>query len=83
MSSGRRFSAYYWETKASWYSAAQHDATFAIADIPPTADVNSTVADFEQYFGPPARAYRVGPQVVLVYRKNLLTQVAIPGLPHS
>jgi hypothetical protein len=83
ISNGTRFSPYYWETKASWYSAAQHDATFAIADIPPTVDVRSTVADFERYFGRPAETYRVGAQVVLVYRKNLLKQVAITGLPRS
>jgi hypothetical protein len=83
ISNGRRFSAFYWETKASWYSAAQHDATFAIADISPTIDGKSTVADFEQHFGRPAEAHRVGSQVVLVYRKNLLRQVAIPRLPRS
>jgi hypothetical protein len=83
LSNGRKFSAYYWETKPSWYSAAQHDATFAIADIPPSLDVKSTVADFERYFGRPAETYRVGPQVVLVYRKNLLKQVVIPRLPRS
>jgi len=83
ISDGKRFSPYYWETKAPWYSAAQHDATFAIADIPPTVDVKSTVADFERYFGQPAETYRVGAQVVLVYRKNLLTLLAFPSLPRS
>jgi hypothetical protein len=83
ISNGTRFSPYYWETKASWYSAAQHDATFAIADIPPNVDVRSTVADFEHYFGQPAETYRVGAQVVLVYRKNLLKQVEVASLPRS
>ncbi len=83
MLAGPEFAAYYWETKPSWYSAAEHDATFAIADIPPTVDVRSTVPDFERVFGRPAAAYRVGQQVVLVYRRNLLRQVVIPGLPGS
>lgn len=78
-----KFSAYWWETKPSWYNAAEHDATFAVADIPPSTDVNSTVADWERAFGRPAMTYRVGHQVILLYRKNLLTQVVIPSLPHS
>jgi hypothetical protein len=80
---GRKFAAYYWETKPSWYSAAQHDATFAIADIPPSVDSASTVADFERSFGRPAGAYRVGDQVILLYHKNLLNQLVIPPLPKS
>jgi hypothetical protein len=83
ISNGTRFFPYYWETKAPWYSAAQHDATFAIADIPPNVDVRSTVADFERYLGQPAETYRVGAQVVLVYRKNLLKQVAVTSPPRS
>jgi hypothetical protein len=80
---GRKFAAYYWETKPSWYSAAQHDATFAIADIPPSVDGASSPADFERAFGRPAAAYRVGGQVILLYRENLLDQLVIPGLPKS
>jgi hypothetical protein len=83
VNNGRNFSAYWWETKPSWYNAGQHDATFAIADIPPSTDVHSTVADWERVFGRPARAYRVGAQVILLYHKNLLRQVAVPALPHS
>jgi hypothetical protein len=80
---GRKFAAYYWETEPSWYSVAQHDATFAIADIPPSVDGASTVADFERSFGRPASAYRVGGQVILLYHKNLLNQLMIPPLPNS
>jgi len=80
---GGKFAAYYWETKPSWYSAAQHDATFAIADIPPSVDGAATIADFERSFGRPASAYRVGGQVILLYHKNLLGQLAIPPLPKS
>ena len=83
LSAGRTFAAYYWETKPSWYSAAQHDATFAIADIPPSVDGASTVADFERAFGRPAGLYRVGGQEILVYHKNLLNQLVIPPAPKS
>ena len=79
--SGRGYAAYDWETKSSWYDAAQHDATFLIADSPPTAPLSRTVAYFEPYFGRPAQAYRVGPRVVLVYRQNLLKQVRNPRPP--
>jgi hypothetical protein len=83
VNNGRSFSAYWWETRPSWYDAARNDATFAIADIPPSTDAHSTVADWERYFGRPARTYRVAGQVILVYNRNLLTQVVIPALPHG
>jgi hypothetical protein len=76
ISRDERFSPYYWETKAVWYNADLHDATFAIANISPTANPDSSLANFEQYFGRPAETYRVGAQIVLIYRKNLLKQLA-------
>jgi len=60
-----------WETNALWYDGLLHDATFAIADLhgpyPATA--------FQQVFGNPAAAYRVGGYIILVYRHNLLGQL--------
>ena len=80
---GLGFTPYYWETKTSWYNAGQHDATFAIADLPTTGGVTRLIIQYERHFGPPAETYRVGDQMVLVYRKNLLKQVAIPRPPRS
>jgi hypothetical protein len=57
-----------WETNALWYETKRYDATFAIADLrgryPATA--------FQQVFGKPAVAYRVGGYMICVYRHNLL-----------
>ena len=63
---------YGWEANASWYNHSQHDAMFVIAY--PTSVVTAAIA--ERDFGPPAAIGHVGQQVILVYKKNLLT-----GLP--
>jgi hypothetical protein len=60
-----------WETNALWYDPAQHDATFAVADVHGQYPVSA----FEQFFGKPAERYQVSSWVVLVYRKNLLRQL--------
>jgi hypothetical protein len=72
---GTSYSPYYWETKAVWYNADLYDATFVIANSSPSANPSSTVADFERYFGRPAKTHQVGAQVVLIYRSNLLKQL--------
>jgi hypothetical protein len=52
-----------------------------IADLP-LAHPNDTptVAGFERYFGRPAAAHRLGREIILIYRRNLLRQLA-PTLP--
>jgi hypothetical protein len=66
---------YYWETKADWYVASRHDATFVIANGHyPTAPV-LTAADVERYFGRPAATYRVAGREILIYRTNLLERL--------
>jgi hypothetical protein len=78
-----RFGPFDWETKASWYDASQHDATFIIAaprDTAPSANQNFTVDVFEQYFPHPVAIYHVAGRVILVYRTNLLRNLA-PGMP--
>jgi hypothetical protein len=75
----RRFAAFDWETKASWYDANQHDATFAIADLHRGNDLIR--ADlYERYLPRPVATYRVAGCVILLYRTNLLRHV-IPALP--
>ncbi|MGE5134246.1 MAG: hypothetical protein ACM32E_15255 [Gemmatimonadota bacterium] len=72
-------SIYHWETDLSWYRAAGHDATFAVAGrqrLWPTE--NLTVADVERRFGPPAAVRRVAGREILIYRTNLLQRVG-PG----
>jgi hypothetical protein len=78
------FSADDWETNWTWYYPS-HEATFAIADPPPlpgAAEIRTqiTVKDFEKVFGKPVARYPVAGHIVLVYRQNLLLNVA-PALP--
>jgi len=63
---------YGWEANSSWYSPSQHDATFVIAYR--TSNVTPAIA--ERIFGRPAAIGQVGGELILVYKKNLLT-----GLP--
>jgi hypothetical protein len=74
-----------WEAKADWYFPSEHVATFAIANISRTPERlqgpnTLTVADFEQVFGKPVATQHVAGQIVMIYNKNLLDQVA-PALP--
>ncbi len=57
-----------WETNALWYDPATRDATFAVADV--RGPYRATA--FEQFFGQPAAAHRIGGWIILVYRHNLL-----------
>jgi len=72
-----------WESAASWYTPARHDANFVIAAG--NSSVASTVLNatlVREHFGRPAHQYTVGPYVVMVYGYNLLTKVsggAFPG----
>ena len=65
-----------WETGASWYEPARHDARFVIWAPPGScANVCLSMADLRTLFGPPAATYRVGSYRVLVWRTNLLASV--------
>jgi hypothetical protein len=67
-----------WETEPSWYSPALHQANFIVLSpnwpgaqpFPPIANVRAT-------FGQPASIYYVGQYTILVWNKNLLTE--LPG----
>jgi hypothetical protein len=68
----------FWETKADWYDAAAHDATFVIADPPhAVASDNLKPAGFERCFGRPAAIHRVAGRIILVYRMNLLKRLTV------
>ena len=65
-----------WEAQASGYDARLHDATFMVQAAPGPA--------IRKVFGTPAHVYLVGGTRVLVWRKNLLTDVQPPsGTPRS
>jgi hypothetical protein len=65
-----------WESTESWYDPRLHDATFVVQMIQPGAlPAFLPTASLDATFGPPARAYLVGPYRILVWHKNLLTQL--------
>jgi hypothetical protein len=70
--------AYDWETDAAWYDPSQHDATFVVAPLSHQQDW-FTAAIYND-FGRPAATYRTAGVLILVYRKNLLSQL-LPALP--
>ena len=75
--------AKHWEASSAWYQPSRHRATFVIAEPDPTyAEDSLTVASARARFGRPAAEYRVGGDVVMIYRYNLLTRLqgrAFPG----
>jgi len=72
---GSRVIRYDWETDTQWFDPSRHDATFLITDL---AGIGlSPLA--EHYFGKPDQIVRVSHWAILIYRRNLLTQVAVAG----
>jgi hypothetical protein len=76
-----KISPFYWETQASWYDPAEHDATFVIANgqYPDSAPLTS--AEVRHAFGPPAAVYHVAGRAIMIYRTNLLDRLAPPFVP--
>jgi hypothetical protein len=76
-----KISPFYWETKASWYDPAEHDATFVIANgqYPDSAPLTS--AEVRHAFGQPAVVYHVAGRAIMIYRTNLLDRLAAPYVP--
>ena len=71
-----------WESSAAWYQPAQRDATFVIAVTGPGAPGGLSPAAVRARFGPPAAEHKVGQDLVMLYRYNLLTRLrgaAFPG----
>ncbi len=70
--------AYDWETDARWYDPSRHDATFVVTPLAHQQDWFTGA--IYNHFGRPAATYREAGVLILVYRKNLLSQV-LPALP--
>ena len=70
---------YTWVAKGSWYDPAASRATFVVAVPGPGNAYAFPEAGVRQAFGKPAREYRVGQYVIMVWDKNLLLQVSKPG----
>jgi hypothetical protein len=67
---------YLWLANASWYDPRSNSANFVVIDTQPAFASWVPRATIQKYEGPPARVYRTGPYLILVWDKNLL-----PGLP--
>jgi hypothetical protein len=62
-----------WEAQASGYDARLHDATFMVQAAPGSA--------IRKVFGAPAHVYLVGGSRVLLWHRNLLTDVQSSSQP--
>jgi hypothetical protein len=71
--------AYTWVTRPAWYEPSQSYANFVVA-APGSKATSYGVSEWDarRAFGPPAREYRYGTYVIMVWDKNLLPQVARP-----
>ncbi len=74
----RQVSYYAWETDTSWFDPTRHYANFAVFSLTGIDLINPIAATM---FGKPVGAYSVGSWEVLVYDKNLLTDVTPAALP--
>jgi hypothetical protein len=69
---------YTWVAKGSWYDPAVSRATFVVAVPGPGNAYAFPEAGVRRVFGTPAREYRVGQYIIMVWDKNLLLQVSKP-----
>ena len=64
-----------WESRASWYDPRMHDANFIVVDQSHEYAHTAPYPQVLATFGTPDRTYKVGPYLVLVWHKNLLTDL--------
>jgi hypothetical protein len=68
---------YAWEADAAWYDPGMRRANFVVAmENPDGPSGGIAVSAGQEFFGRPARTYRVDGYVIMVYRYNLLTRLA-------
>jgi hypothetical protein len=68
---------YAWEADAAWYDPGTRRANFVVAMENPDGPAGGiAVSAGQEFFGRPARTYRVDGYVIMVYRYNLLTRLA-------
>jgi len=74
---GGRLTPNLWETDTRWFDPNTHDANFLILSPPSGSDPHPmTRPEAIAALGAPWRAYSYQRDVILVWRKNLLTQVS-------
>ena len=72
-----RLVPYLWETDEANYDPARHYATFVVADGPSALPGMKLSAELT--FGRPVRTYQADGYTILVWNKNLLTELDGPG----
>jgi hypothetical protein len=73
---GRRLTPNLWETDTQWFNPGPHYANFLILSAPSGSDPHPmTRPEAIAALGAPWRAYSYQRDVILVWQKNLLTQV--------
>jgi hypothetical protein len=71
-----------WMANRSWYDPRLNRATFLVFRYGHGSGLwMPSVPALSRYFGPPARIYRTGWYLVLVWDKNLLRDVRLPARP--
>jgi hypothetical protein len=82
LANGQQITGDYWEVRTSWYDPSSHYANFVVL-VPPPAKFGRypTVASVRRTFGQPAQIYYLGQYTILVWDKNLLTDLARGAWP--
>jgi hypothetical protein len=72
-------SPYTWNSKASWYEPGVSHPDFVVTVSSPSAEeMFARPFVIRRVFGPPARVYRLGRYTIMVWNKNLLTDLGVP-----
>jgi hypothetical protein len=66
---------YLWLANVSWYDPRSNYANFVVIDTQPAYVGWVPRATIQKYAGPPARVYRTGPYLILVWDKNVLASI--------
>jgi hypothetical protein len=81
LADGQQITGDYWEVQSAWYNPKRNDANFIVlVPSPPGFKRYPTVASVRATFGQPSQIYYVGDYTIIVYAKNLLTDL-VSGAP--
>jgi hypothetical protein len=74
--------AYPWVARPEWYDPAVSSANFVIAGTNSQDSTTLRASDVRRAYGPPARQFRYGQYIIMVYDRNLLREIPRPVQPH-
>ena len=70
-----------WESSAAWYQPGRRSATFVVAVTGLGAPAGLSPAAVRGRFGRPVAEHRVGQDLIMLYRYNLLTRLTATAFP--